>query len=82
MKTRIITALVGLPVLFLIMALFNTLFFNAAIAVVCLIAVHEVFNAFQFEKQNYVYWGFVPYILLLTMGNEQIVSACFMPATY
>lgn len=82
MKTRIITALVGLPVLFLIMALFNTLFFNAAIAVVCLIAVHEVFNAFQFEKQNYVYWGFVPYILLLTMGNEQLVSACFMPATY
>ncbi len=82
MKTRIITALVGLPILFAVMALFNTIVFNIAIAALCLIAVHEVFNAFQFEKQNYVYWGFVPYILLLMSGNTALVKMCIMPATY
>ncbi len=82
MKTRIITAVVGLAVLFVVMLLFDTIVFNIAIALLCLIAVHEVFNAFQFEKQNYVFWGFVPYILLLMLGNTALVSAAIVPATY
>ena len=65
MKTRIITSVVGLAVLFAVMALFDTIVFNFVVAAICLLAIHEVFKAFQFEKAAYIYWGFVPYTLLV-----------------
>ena len=56
MKTRVITSAVGLVVLFAVMALFDTFVFNVVIAAICLLAIHEVFKAFRFEKAAYIYW--------------------------
>ena len=50
MKTRVITSAVGLVVLFAVMALFDTFVFNVVIAAICLLAIHEVFKAFRFER--------------------------------
>jgi len=41
MKTRIITAIVGIIVLIGVMFTFNTLIFNLVIAAITLIAIHE-----------------------------------------
>ena len=42
MKTRVITAVVGIAVLVLVMLTFNTLLFNLIVAAVALIGMHEV----------------------------------------
>ena len=42
MKTRIITAAVGLCVLAVVMLMFNTLVFEAVVALITVIAVHEI----------------------------------------
>ena len=80
MKTRVITSAVGLVVLFAVMALFDTFVFNVVIAAICLLAIHEVFKAFRFEKAAYIYWGFVPYTLLVmfsvlcVIGNSKSIN--------
>ena len=43
MKTRIITAAVGLGVLAVVLAFFDTFLFDLVLSAVCLIAIHEVF---------------------------------------
>ena len=73
MKTRVITSAVGLVVLFAVMALFDTFVFNVVIAAICLLAIHEVFKAFRFEKAAYIYWGFVPYTLLVMFSDFHMV---------
>ncbi len=52
MKTRIITAIVGILVLIGVMFTFNTLIFNLVIAAITLIAVHEIYSALGFEKKR------------------------------
>ena len=44
MKTRVITAIVGIIVLIGVMFTFNTLIFNLVIAAITLIAVHEIYH--------------------------------------
>ena len=82
MKTRVITSAVGLVVLFAVMALFDTFVFNVVIAAICLLAIHEVFKAFLFEKAAYIYWGFVPYTLLVMFSDFHMVRICMLPASY
>ena len=82
MKTRVITSAVGLVVLFAVMALFDTFVFNVVIAAICLLAIHEVFKAFRFEKAAYIYWGFVPYTLLVMFSDFHMVRICMLPASY
>ena len=82
MKTRVITSAVGLVVLFAVMALFDTFVFNVVIAANCLLAIHEVFKAFRFEKAAYIYWGFVPYTLLVMFSDFHMVRICMLPASY
>ena len=82
MKTRVITSAVGLVVLFAVMALFDTFVFNVGIAAICLLAIHEVFKAFRFEKAAYIYWGFVPYTLLEMFSDFHMVRICMLPASY
>ena len=82
MKTRVITSAVGLVVLFAVMALFDTFVFNVVIAAICLLAIHEVFKAFRFEKAAYSYWGFVPYTLLVMFSDFHMVRICMLPASY
>lgn len=52
MKTRIITAIVGIIVLIGVMFTFNTLIFNLVIAAITLIAIHEIYNALGFTKRT------------------------------
>lgn len=72
MKTRVVTSVVGLCVLALVLVFFDTLFFNAALAVVSLIALHEIYNAFGL-KCPAVYVGLVPVTLALLFGGPQAV---------
>ena len=44
MKTRIITAIVGILVLIGVMFTFNTMVFNLVIAAITLIAIHEIYK--------------------------------------
>lgn len=52
MKTRIITAIVGILVLIGVMFTFNTMVFNLVIAAITLIAIHEIYSALGFEKRT------------------------------
>lgn len=54
MKTRIITAAVGLGVLAVVLAFFDTFLFDLVLSAVCLIAIHEVFSAMGFGKKQMV----------------------------
>ena len=53
MKTRIITAAVGLGVLAVVLAFFDTFLFDLVLSAVCLIAIHEVFSAMGFGKKQW-----------------------------
>ena len=52
MKTRIITAVVGIIVLIGVLFTFDTLIFNLVIAAITLIAIHEIFKALGFGKRS------------------------------
>ena len=61
MKTRIITAVVGLGVLAVVLGFFDTFLFDLVLSAICLIAIHEVFSAMGFgKKQWYLYAAAVP----------------------
>ena len=65
MKTRVITAVVGLAVLAVVLAFFDTIFFDFVLSAICLLAIHEVFSAMGFgKKQWYLYAAAVPFTLL------------------
>ena len=49
MKTRIITAVVGIVVLIGVLFTFDTLIFNLVITAITLIALHEIYAALGFE---------------------------------
>ena len=53
MKTRIITAIVGILVLIGVLFTFDTLVFNFVIAAITLIAIHEVFKALGFGRKEW-----------------------------
>ncbi len=66
MKTRVITSVVGVLLLVLVFFFYNTVLFNLLFAAVCLVAIHEIFNAFGFKKQDsYLYIGFVLPVILV-----------------
>ncbi len=52
LKTRIITSIVGLAVLAVVLSLFNTAVFEVVVALICLVAVHEIYEAFDFGKHG------------------------------
>ena len=52
MKTRIITAIVGLAVLAVVLAFFDTILFDLVLAAICLLGIHEVFTAMGFGKKQ------------------------------
>lgn len=74
MKTRIITAVVGLGVLAVVLAFFDTFLFDLVLGAICLLAIHEVFSAMGFgKKQWYLYAGAVPLTLLVMLSSSQMV---------
>ena len=83
MKTRIITAVVGIIVLIGVLFTFDTLIFNLVIAAITLIAVHEIFKALGFGKKEWPLYGvFVPYTLLIMLSSFQVWRRLVMPASF
>ena len=81
MKTRVITAIVGIIVLIGVMFTFNTLIFNLVIAAITLIAVHEIYSALGFEKKDWLMYA-VPYTLLVMTSNYQVMRRLVMPMSF
>lgn len=82
MKKRVVTSVVGIGILFAVMAFFTTPVFNIVITAICLLAIHEVFRAFQLEKTGYLYWGFIPYTILVLFSDYRRVRLWLLPLSY
>ena len=83
MKTRIITAIVGLCVLAAVLALFDTVVFDIVLAGICLLAMHEVFSAMGFGKRQwYLFAVAVPYTLLVMLSGAVAVRALLLPVSF
>ena len=83
MKTRIITAVVGLGILAVVLAFFDTILFDLVLAAVCLLGIHEVFSAMGFgKKQWYLYAAAVPITLLMMLSSSEGVRALLLPAGF
>ena len=79
MKTRIITAVVGLAVLAVVLAFFDTILFDLVLAAICLLAIHEVFTAIGFgKKQWYLYAAAVPFTMLLMLSSSGAARAALL----
>ena len=83
MKTRVITAIVGLAVLAVVLAFFHTVLFDLVLAGICLLGMHEVFGAMGFgKKQWYLFAAAVPYTLLVMLSSSAAVRALLLPASF
>ena len=83
MKTRIITAIVGIIVLIGVMFTFDTVIFNLVVAAITLIAVHEIYNALGFEKKDWLlYVVQIPYVLLVMLSGFASARRLLMPASF
>ena len=83
MKTRVITAIVGILVLIGVMFTFNTMVFNLVIAAITLIAVHEIYNALGFEKKDWLMYAvLVPYTLLVMLSSYSAMRKLVMPMSF
>ena len=83
MKTRVITAIVGIVVLIGVMFTFDTLVFNLVVAAITLIAIHEIYNALGFKKEDWLMYAvLVPYTLLVMTSNYQVMRQLVMPVSF
>ena len=83
MKTRIITALVGIVVLILVLFTFDTSVFNLVVAGISLLAMHEVYAALGFERTDWpLYAVLVPYTLIVMLSTYQHIRALVMVASF
>lgn len=83
MKTRVITAVVGLALLAVVLAFFNTALFDLVLSAVCLIAIHEVFSAMGFGKKRwYLYAVAVPYTLLVMLTTSATARWLVLPVSF
>ena len=83
MKTRIITSVVGLSVLAVVLAFFDTFLFDLVLSAICLLAIHEVYTAMGFGKKEwYLYVAPVPLTLLVMLSSSQMVRSLLLPAAF
>lgn len=83
MKTRIVTAVVGLAVLAVVMMFFNTPVLEIMVSLVAMIGVHEIFKAYGFgKKELHIYLAFLPYILLVMFVSYGPMGAFLVPLSY
>ena len=76
MKTRIITAVVGILVLIGVLFTFDTMVFNLVVAAITLIAIHEIYTALGFDKKDWLlYVVTVPYTLLIMLSSYSVCRA-------
>lgn len=81
MKVRVITSIVGLGVLAIVLCFFDTVLFNFVLMAVALIAIHEVYDAFQL-KAPYVYAAFVPLTAVVMFSDALATSRWIWIAGY
>lgn len=83
MKTRVITAVVGLAVLALVMFAFNTVAFNLIVCAIALVAIHEVYNAVGFGKKELpLFLVMIPYTLVVMLSNSPYVRGMLLPCSF
>ena len=83
MKTRVVTAAVGLCLLAVVLAFFDTVLFDLVLALICLIGMHEVYSAMGFgRRQWYLYAVAVPYTMLIMLSSSAAVRALVLPASF
>ena len=63
MKTRIITALILLPILFGVLFLYKAVFFDILVFVVCVISVYEASFVFEDKNNKYLFLSCIPAII-------------------
>ena len=55
---------------------FNTLVFEAVVALIAIIAVHEIYKAFALgEKETHIFIAFIPYTFLVMFSHVPAVEA-------
>ncbi len=83
MKTRVITAVVGLTVLALVMFAFNTVVFNLIVCAITIVAIHEVYNAVGFGKKELpLFLVLIPYTLLIMLSHTPVVRGMVLPSSF
>ncbi len=82
MKTRIITALVGIPLVFIIVAFYQTIAFNLVVDIICLIAIHEAISAFKIKNGNILFISFIPLVTAIMFKSFAIVNALLFPIAF
>ncbi len=83
MKTRLITAGVGLVVLGIVMALFQTPVFELVVAIITIIAIDEIYKAFKLESGGkMIFAGAIPYIFLLLFSHVLGIQSYFPIFTF
>ncbi len=80
MKTRIITAVVGIAVLIAVMCFFDTLLFDFVIVALTLLAMHEAWQAVGFKKKDwYIYAAAVPTVFLALLSHYKLAQLLILP---
>lgn len=69
MKKRIITSLVGIPILALALYLYHSFVFNLIVAALCMLAFHEIIGAFHLKKPFFIYLAVVPIALVVLLSD-------------
>ncbi len=83
LKSRVITAVVGLVLLSLVMVFYETIWFNLAFTAVCIIAIFELFTAYKFtKKQAHIFVGFSVMTVIVMLSDSVLVRPFVVPATY
>lgn len=83
MRARVITSVVALALLVVVLFFYDTVFFNLVFAAVCVIAIHEIYDAFHFGKNSlYIFIGFIPLTFLVMLADYSSVRGWLAPAAY
>lgn len=82
MKTRIITAAVGLVLLAGLLCLFDTILFDIVVSAICILAIHEVYSAMGLRGRWGIYLPFVPFTLLIMLSNSLRVRTAVLPLAF
>lgn len=79
MKTRILTAAVGIPLVLLALALFDTAFFDFLLLVITMIAVYEIISAFQIPRKNILLFAALPVSAVCFFREYTVCEKLFYP---
>ncbi len=82
MKTRLITAGVGLLILAVVLACYNLIVIDIMAFIVCLLAIYEAFCAFGLKKEIYIFVGIAIYTAAVFLGNHYISTVYFLSLTF